>query len=202
MAWTPARFDHAGVRPGTCSTCHNGVRASGKPVAHLPTTQECDACHTTLAWQPATFSHTGITGNCQSCHNGTTSTGKPVGHMTTARDCNACHSTSAWTPLTFRHTSPEYPGDHRGTFACTRCHTTNTDQATWRTPAYRPDCAGCHAGDYKSSPHDKVEGRSKYTVSELRNCSGACHVYADTTLTTIRKNRPGPQHRVNGSGFD
>jgi hypothetical protein len=42
----------------------------------------------------------------------------------------------------------------------------------------------------------------KYTVSELKNCSGACHVYTDATLKTISKTRNGPQHRVTQSKFN
>lgn len=201
-AWTPARFDHASVTPGSCSTCHNGVRATGKPTSHIPTTAECDSCHSTVAWTPAMFDHTGVTGGCQSCHNGAMATGKNVGHMSTARECNVCHSVTAWTPLTFRHTSPEYPGDHRGNLSCVDCHTTNTDQATWPSPAYRPDCAGCHANDFEPGEHTKIAGTNiRYTVGELRNCSGACHVYTDATLTTISRARPGPEHRVNGGEF-
>ena len=40
-----------------------------------------------------------------------------------------------------------------------------------------------------------------YTVSELRDCTGACHVYTDATMTTIQRSRPGPEHRVNGGEF-
>ena len=144
----------------------------------------------------------GVTTGCNGCHNGSSATGKNVGHMSTQRECIDCHSTTAWTPLTFRHTSPEYPGDHRRALTCTACHTTNTDQATWTSPAYRPNCAGCHAGDFESGPHTKINNtNTRYTVSELRNCSGACHVYTDATLTTISRSRPGPEHRVNGSDF-
>jgi hypothetical protein len=39
-------------------------------------------------------------------------------------------------------------------------------------------------------------------VSELRDCNGACHMYTDSTLTEIKKNRPGPEHRVSDSDFD
>jgi hypothetical protein len=39
-------------------------------------------------------------------------------------------------------------------------------------------------------------------VSELRNCSGACHVYRDAALTTVLERRPGPEHRVTNAGFD
>jgi hypothetical protein len=204
-AWLPALYDHTGVQAGSCASCHNGVKSTGKPVTHIPTTQSCDVCHSTLAWKPATFSHTGITSGCSGCHNGTSATGKNTGHMTTARDCNVCHSTTGWTPLTFRHTSAEYPGDHNASLnlTCIRCHTTNTDAATWRNAAYRPNCAGCHAGDYKSGPHTKYSGTTtvKYTVAELKDCAGACHIYTDATLTTIRTRR-NSEHRVTDRGFD
>jgi predicted CxxxxCH...CXXCH cytochrome family protein len=203
VAWTPAQFDHRNVVAGTCGTCHNGVSATGKPNNHLPTTQSCDACHVTLAWKPATFSHAGITTGCSSCHNNTVTAGKSTRHMTTSRECVICHSTTAWTPLTFRHTSTEYPGDHRVALTCTAsgCHSTNTDAAVWRTPSLRGSCAGCHSGNFKAGSHPKVSGVSNYTASELRNCSGACHTYTNATLTTISKTRNGPQHRVTSNGF-
>jgi hypothetical protein len=202
-AWRPARFDHSGVVAGTCATCHNGVQSTGKPTSHVPTTASCDSCHTTVAWTPARFDHTGVTGGCAACHNGTAATGKDAGHMITTRECIVCHSTTAWTPLTFRHTSPNYPGDHRVALTCLSCHTSNSDQVVWRTPAYANSCAGCHASRYSSEPHTKIASPStRYTVSELRNCSGACHIYTDSTLTTISRNRPGPQHRVTNAGFN
>jgi hypothetical protein len=202
LAWRPALFDHAGVQAGTCASCHNSVNATGKPTNHIVTSESCDTCHGTLVWKPARFDHARITSGCQGCHNGTSATGKPTGHMQTARECSTCHKYPAWTPLTFRHTSSEYPGDHTGTNpTCRDCHTTNTDQATWRNAAYRPKCAGCHASDYESGPHTKY-GNTRYTVAELANCSGACHVYTDSTLRTISKTRNGPQHRVTQRGFD
>jgi hypothetical protein len=97
--------------------------------------------------------------------------------------------------------SPNYPGDHRATVLCLDCHTTNRDAVTWRTPAYQPDCAGCHAGNYRSDPHDKTLQNVKYTVSELRDCTGSCHVYSNANLTTISRTRNGPQHRVTASQF-
>ena len=198
----PAKVAKAPAKkPAPTSDPKRGVRATGKSQNHIPTTAECDGCHTTTAWIPARFSHVGVTGGCSGCHDNNRATGKPTGHMTTARECNVCHSTSAWTPLTFRHTSSEYPGDHAGNLACTACHTTNTDAATWRNSTYRPACAGCHANDYESGPHTKY-GNTRYTVSELRNCSGACHTYTDSTLTTISRRRNGPQHRVTDGGFD
>ena len=41
----------------------------------------------------------------------------------------------------------------------------------------------------------------RYTVGELRDCTGACHVYTDSTMTTIKENRPGPEHRISAGEF-
>jgi len=51
-AWipvAPAAVDHTQVI-GTCSSCHNGVIATGKSSTHIVTTLGCDTCHTTTSW--------------------------------------------------------------------------------------------------------------------------------------------------------
>ena len=104
--------------------------------------------------------------------------------------------------MIFSHQSMGYPGDHRQNLACVDCHGGNSEVVTWSSPAYQPDCAGCHAGDYKTDPHKKHENPDvKYTVSELRDCSGSCHIYTDSSLTVIKKIRNG-EHRVSDGGFD
>jgi len=122
--------------PRLCSACHAAVR----PASHYP--GECSACHSTDAWRPASFNHSGQT-NCQSCHV------RPRGHYT--GQCSACHSTNAWRPASFNHNgqtdcqscharpSGHYAGQ------CSACHSTNA----WR-PAYfnhsgQTDCQSCHA---------------------------------------------------------
>jgi hypothetical protein len=193
-------MDHNAVT-AACSTCHNGTTATGKPATHIQTSAPCDDCHSTLAWIPASFDHAGAAGSCSSCHNGTTATGKSPTHFVTSVQCDECHSTSAWVPATdYSHSSPDYPGDHNASVSCSNCHQSNTQTATWTSAAYRPDCAGCHAGDYKSGPHDKIKDASNYTVSELRNCAGSCHVYKDAAMTTIEKTR-NSRHRPNDGGF-
>jgi hypothetical protein len=196
-----ARFDHAGVT-GNCMSCHNGSTAPGKPSNHLPTSADCGGCHSTLAFSPATFDHSGVTGNCMSCHNGSTAPGKPSQHFVTSLDCNSCHTPARWTPDVFRHTSPNYPGDHRGDPDCTRCHRGNSSAATWSQPAYRPDCAGCHANDFEPEEHTKSRSPTiRYTASELRDCTGACHQYTDPTFTTIERSRSG-NHRARDGDWD
>jgi predicted CXXCH cytochrome family protein len=200
--WVPAVFDHVNVAPGTCTTCHNGTTSTGKPSGHVSTSAQCDECHSTIAWLPASFNHDQVTGSCSSCHNGTTATGKPGGHFVTGLQCDVCHSTNVWIPIDFRHSSPTYPGDHRGNLLCTACHKANSEVVTWSAPAYKPDCAGCHANDFESGPHKKYENPdARYNVSELRDCSGSCHIYTDSSMTSIKESRPGPEHRVNGGDF-
>jgi hypothetical protein len=130
-------------------------------------------------------------GTCASCHNGIAARGKSANHFVTSLQCDACHTTTAWLPvIRYRHTSGNYPGDHAAGVGCLSCHTGNSQVVPWRFATYAPACAGCHADDYKPDKHKKVsKPQILYTVSELRNCAGACHQYTDPSLTTIEKIR-------------
>jgi hypothetical protein len=200
-AWTPARFDHLGVAAHTCTTCHNSVRAIGMPRTHIPTTQQCDVCHGTLAWKPARIDHSTFTSGCATCHNNGGAVGLSPGHMSTRLDCATCHSYPNWSIIHFRHTSAAYPGTHRTALSCTSCHTSNTDQVPYPSAANAGTCAGCHAKDFKPAAHPKTIKGLNYTATELANCSGACHVYSDTTQSTITRSLPGPHHRVSDATF-
>jgi hypothetical protein len=201
-AFNPQRVDHVNLvaRASACRGCHTGVRAASLPRNHIPTSAECSSCHSTLSWSPARFDHSGIAGTCQGCHNGATAIGKVAGHMATSRDCSTCHRFPNWMTVTFTHTAAEYPGEHRGAPGCTACHTTNTDQATWKFAAFKPGCGGCHAAQFKPDGHQKTAGLL-YSVGELQNCSGACHVYTDIKMTTIAKARPAGHHKVTDGAF-
>jgi hypothetical protein len=181
-AWIPAVFDHSGVT-APCSTCHNGTTASGKTPTHIQTSGQCDDCHSTLAWIPASFDHSLVTGSCSTCHNGTTATGKTPNHFITSLQCDECHGTSNWTTVIFRHSSGAYPGDHSGNPLCTDCHTTNSQVVAWPSPSYQPDCAGCHASDYRPGEHQNA------SVSQNRDCAGTCH-------------KSTPEHSVRDSSWD
>jgi hypothetical protein len=199
-SWETSGFDHTGITTG-CFSCHNGSTARGKSGNHPPSSNECEVCHTTSSWAGAGFDHTGISGGCAACHNGGTATGKPGNHIVTSLECNVCHSTAAWVPARFVHTSPNYPGDHAAPLDCSDCHVGGGETVLWQAPAYQPDCAGCHASDYRPGEHKKVDSpQILYTVSELRDCTGACHEYTDATFTTIREARSG-EHRVNRGGW-
>jgi hypothetical protein len=200
-AWLPARFDHIGVAAHTCKTCHDSIHATGLPASHVPTSAQCDTCHGTLGWKPARLDHTTLTATCASCHDNHIALGVTPTHMVTARDCATCHSYPDWSVLHFVHTTAAYPGDHRTALACAACHKSNTDQIPWASPADAGSCGGCHASDFRPDLHPKSLDGLKYTASELRNCTGACHVYSNATLDKIAKPMPGPYHRVMDAAF-
>jgi predicted CXXCH cytochrome family protein len=116
-----------------------GVQAVNKPTVHIPTTQQCDICHTKTAWKPTSFSHTGVVpGACATCHNGTLATGKTAAHLATTLACDACHRTAAWKPASFSHAGVA-PG------SCATCH--NGATATGKTATHittTQACDVCH----------------------------------------------------------
>jgi hypothetical protein len=120
-----ALFDHRGVVPGQCLSCHNGQAAKGVPAKHYATRVSCDTCHRTTSWRPAQFSHQGVmAGQCQACHNGVNASGRAGSHFITVRACDSCHQTLGWTPVNYAHLSPAYrPQADRP--ACVVCHITN-----------------------------------------------------------------------------
>jgi hypothetical protein len=186
-SWFPANFRHLGVAPGTCQTCH-GVTATGKPSGHVSTTESCDACHTTTAWIPASGHGSGVApGTCKNCHS------YAAGHFVikTAPQCDDCHNDTRWTPLRgYNHMAVQ---NHSTSVNnnCENCHKTNTDDATWTSPGYKPNCAGCHQDKWKQDPHKKY-GDVKYSLTELQDCTTSCHIYNDATLTPPpTESRPG-----------
>ena len=203
VAWVPANFDHANITDN-CVSCHNGTNATGKHPTHPLTTDVCEDCHSTTTWSPVvTVDHTQVLGTCSSCHDGVIATGRNPGHFISNRECDECHETIAWIPHVYMHTGlPFEPLDHRGNLACTACHRSNSETVSWPNPVFQPDCAGCHTGNFRSDPHKKHENPDvRYTVSELRDCSGACHIYTDSSMTTIKESRPGPEHRISDGEF-
>jgi hypothetical protein len=134
-----AAFSHADAQPGSCSSCHNGGRATGPGASHPKTTSACADCHSKVAWSPVMrVDHADVLGTCSSCHNGKTAIGKPAGHIASGMDCDRCHTTSAWKPAAFDH-GGVIPG------TCATCH--NGLQAVnkgLRHVVTQESCDTCH----------------------------------------------------------
>jgi hypothetical protein len=215
--WKPSTFSHANTRfPLTgahiavaCNICHasnqyatlstncidchrtdfNGATNPNHVSLAFP--QTCSQCHSTTAWQPATFDHsttkfplTGkhtttpcatchVGGNyqlvyssCYACHatdyNGTTN---PV-HSTAGfpTTCETCHTTTVWTGATFNHTwFPQTHGNSGG--VCAKCHTNTANYAVFSCTT-----APCHPKTQTDSSH---RGRTGYVYNSA-NCY-SCH---------------------------
>jgi hypothetical protein len=221
-AWQPAKFDHnqtgfpltgahasvdcarchvggryAGT-PTDCYSCHradyNGTTNPNHPASGFPT--QCQACHNTSAWRPASFDHNqtrfpltgahtqvdcarchvggryaGTPTDCYSCHqadyNGTTDPNHQAASFPT--QCDTCHTTSAWRPASFDHDGryfPIYSGRHRGQWSS--CGDCHVNPGNYRVF----ECILCHAHSNKAdvdSHHRGVNGYS-YTSAACYRC--------------------------------
>ena len=191
--WTSATFNHASTGFALtgahttllCATCHvNNNYALNDPTCkacHLPdynkTTnpnhaqvgfpQTCEVCHTTTAWQPATFDHnktifplTGahVSVPCTSCHiNGN--------YTTTPTDCYGCHAANYNATTNPNHKAAGFPT------TCATCHNTTSWAGavfnhTWfRIPHHNAQCSDCHINS------------ANYVVF---SCIANCHPKAQT----------------------
>jgi hypothetical protein len=196
-----ARMNHTGLT-ANCASCHNGGAATGKPANHIIANAPCETCHkSTVAFAGARVDHTRITATCASCHNGTTNEGKRPRHFLTALPCDTCHRTATWTPASYRHASAAYVNHGTG-LSCTSCHVSNAQIVQWKFSSFRPNCASCHVDKYRPMSHLKFERPVKvyYTIAELRDCTGACHIFADNTQRAILTRRSGV-HQATGGGW-
>jgi len=197
-AWLPAAFDHtlfpltaghAGLAcsqchasgvytglPSDCNSCHsaNYQTAPNHVAGNYP--RNCEQCHGTAAWLPATFDHaffsltgghagldcsqchgggvyTGLSTDCFSCHSADYQAAPDHANLGFPTDCAACHSITAWTPSSFRHSFP-LSGPHNR--SCTECHTTGTTQTF--------TCLECHEHS-RNKMADKHSGVSGYSYA-------------------------------------
>ena len=125
-AWVPCEECHIrGVFRGTprnCRGCHTrglGTGGSRMPANHIPTTAECDLCHTVnrlgATWNTVRMDHIGITSNCEICHNGRQAPGKNANHIPTSQPCELCHRST----LSFANEKMNHLGI---TSNCQNCH--------------------------------------------------------------------------------
>src|SRR5262252_5841530 len=198
--------------PKVCASCHGvgtQVRATSKPVNHIMSTDQCDACHTPVAWKPAVnFDHTQTRGSCSTCHNGAQAQGKPPNHILTNLECDACHTTLTWSGATFTHqgVTGDCASCHNGVNAtgmpanhipigspptpCESCHSP-TNFTTWaggqiNHPAVTAmQCASCHEtasflGMHPSTNTAAGDSRPNATLDSNHPTSGDCGQCHDT----------------------
>jgi len=196
--WQPARIDHNQTRfplngahltasceschttrfngtPLDCYTCHTQDFADVQQPNHVQSQfdHDCLKCHSTAAWQPATFDHqqsafplTGAhrTTDCAQCHVNGQFTGTATDCFTCHRadfeqvespshaqgqfdhNCTACHTTDAWKPSTFNHQATDFPltGAHRAA-DCASCHSTG------QFNGLASDCWSCHQVNFEGT---------------------------------------------------
>ncbi|MGN6530055.1 MAG: hypothetical protein ACTHL8_26990, partial [Burkholderiaceae bacterium] len=125
-AFSGAVFSHVAVAPGTCASCHDGIRAQGKGPDHVATTLSCDQCHGIGGFTPATgFDHASLNGvltTCATCHDGRRATGRPANHIVTPNpsQCADCHLASTLTGFkSFAGGQMDHTGIASG---CAACH--------------------------------------------------------------------------------
>ena len=157
--------------PRSCATCHiagSQFNATPKTPAHIPSTNDCAACHNTIAFRPSMhFDHAAVLGSCISCHNGSIAQGEGPTHPATTQDCASCHSVISWNPpkqidhsqiplsvagfCIICHNGVQAAGKTTGHIAtnleCGDCHLTTTWLgASFDHTGIKTGCVSCHNG--------------------------------------------------------
>jgi hypothetical protein len=228
-----------------CTQCHIGGRFKGTPAdcigCHMPDYQKtnnpshvslglpqtCQTCHSTAAWQPATFDHSLIgfpltgahtTLACNQCHsNGNFNltsktcvschlkdyqkTSNPNhGQQGFPQTCDTCHNTAAWQPASFNHATSGFPltGAH-STLQCSQCHINNNYNLT------NTACVSCHLKDFQNTTDpNHVQANFPQTCQQCHNTTswgGASFNHASTgwTLTGAHTTLQCSQCHINGN---
>ena len=189
-AWTPVIFNHVGLAPGSCLTCHNGTAATGKPSGHLTTTDSCDGCHKTTSWKQLTAggtmpaNHLPTTQSCSLCHNQSNFIPGAMNHAGIVAGCASCHSGQA-----FAGVSPlSIPVNHMPTsMPCETCHSM-TNFTSFVIPAMSMShagivtgCANCHNGNTFAGVTPVSKSSYPAHMSTTLDCS-SCHTSTTTFL--------------------
>ena len=158
--------------PRNCGSCHikgSLFNATPKTQTHIPSTNNCAACHNTISFRPQVhFDHAQVMGSCVSCHNGTIATGMTIPpHPATTQNCAACHTVISWNPPStvdhtqipmavagfciICHNGKDASGKSAGHVAtnleCGDCHLTTTwTGASFDHTGITAGCATCHNG--------------------------------------------------------
>jgi len=157
--------------PRDCGTCHitgSPFNATPKTATHIPSSNNCAACHNTISFRPDVhFDHAEVMGSCVSCHNGSIAQGEGPTHPQTSQDCAACHTVMSWNPpktvdhtqiplavagyCIICHNGVEASGKLKGhvvtSLECGDCHTTlSWLGADFDHTGIKTGCFSCHNG--------------------------------------------------------
>jgi hypothetical protein len=139
------------VEANDCQLCHIAEYEAATSPPHVDIFPgECALCHSTTAWQPATFAHETVKDReCSLCHQADyDGTADPVHAGTFPTTCGDCHGTIAWRPaLNGEHPETAFPiteGPHKST-GCTDCHDVDRGSSS---AGMNTDCVGCHTGKH------------------------------------------------------
>lgn len=148
--------------PNTCAGCHLDDYNQTTDPSHIAAqfSQDCAACHSQTAWEPATFDHDA---QFFPIYSGS--------HQGQWSQCSECHTTpgnySIFTCVTC-HANPETDEEHAGvngytynSSACLACHPTGDGQGGFDHNATNfpltgahitVNCIECHANGYAGTP--------------------------------------------------
>jgi hypothetical protein len=239
VAWAPASFDHNTVNfplsgahsvpPRTCADCHANNNFNLTTTAcvscHMKdfqsTTnpnhvaggfaQTCETCHTTTAWQPATFDHSKtafpLTGShtvpprlCTDCHvnnnyNITVTTcvschqtdynnaTTPVLHTGFPTTCEQCHDTVQWTDGKFNHSTTGFPLTGMHTVPPRQCTDCHNGSAPYSLTS--DACATCHMTDYNGTTNPN------HKASNFSTSCDQCHSTSTWSNAVFNHNNTG-----------
>jgi hypothetical protein len=221
-AWRPATFNHSTTKFALtgahlavpCQTCHTGgnyqlvytncyqchgtdfTGATNPNHVSGGFSQTCQTCHTTTAWQPASFDHTTtkfpltgthtttpcaschVSGNyklvytdCYQCHSADFAVPTNPNHVLPgfSHQCQLCHTTTVWKPSTFNHDGSYfkiYSGKHKGRW--TLCNQCHANPASYTDFT----CITCH--EHAKSQVDSNHGSVKGYIYSATSCY-TCH---------------------------
>lgn len=217
VSWNPASFEHAATGfpltgahvnincsdchttgyvqqlPTDCFSCHEDDYNIVDDPSHITNNFSfmCLDCHTTNAWDPASFDHTNtefpLTGahllvNCTDCHtmgyqntpnlcvacheteyNNTTDPNHIAAQF--PNTCEDCHSSISWDPADWDHDGqyfPIYSGPHREAWTlCSECHVNPSNYVQF-------ECIQCHEHNNKNDMDDKHKDEPDYDYISSR----------------------------------
>jgi hypothetical protein len=213
-AWIPTNFSHTRTafplegkhRELGCEKCHTTGLTENLPTEcyachqqddahHGEFGKDCNLCHTSQAWKPASFDHVRASSNCSTCHLQDDNHQGKFGSS-----CGTCHSTNAWKPANFSHTQASsicstchlQDDNHQGKFGknCGTCHSTNAwKPANFSHTQVSSTCSTCHLSDDNhkgkfgtncaSCHNTNAWNPANFSHSQVSNQCSTCHLQDD-----------------------